>query len=51
MKAANWVTGFLVVGTAAAILFSNQGGFILFGASWALVAVALLRTSNKDVIN
>jgi hypothetical protein len=51
VKAANWVAGFLVVGTAAAILFSNQGGFILFGASWALLAIALLRTSNKDVIN
>jgi hypothetical protein len=39
---------FLVVGPAAAILLSDQGGFIAFGLSWGVLGVALLRKSRKQ---
>jgi hypothetical protein len=37
-----WAVWLLVAGTAAGLLLANQGGLIMFGLAWIVVAYFLL---------
>ncbi len=44
-----WSTWFLVLGTVLGILFNNQGGIVVFGASWLVLGLLLIQKSSSSV--
>jgi hypothetical protein len=45
---ASWVVWLLLVGTGAALLLANQGGFVAFGGAWLVLGVVLIQLSRRE---